>query len=113
ERAGPAVHPRRHARRRVPRAHRSYPRRGGAGMKGAAGWLNPFWQLLLMRLRTFTREPAATFWVFGFPLLMSIALGLAFRNQAGTRLSVAVAEGPDRAAVVTALRASDGLSVTE
>ena len=82
-------------------------------MKSAAGWLNPFWQLLLMRLRTFTREPAATFWVFGFPLLMSIALGLAFRNQAGTRLSVAVAEGPDRAAVVAALRASDGLTVTE
>ena len=39
-------------------------------MKGAAGWLDPFWQLLLMRLRTFTREPSATFWVFGFPLLM-------------------------------------------
>ena len=40
-------------------------------MKGAAGWLNPLWQLFLMRLRTFTREPSATFWVFGFPLLMS------------------------------------------
>ena len=62
-------------------------------MTGARGWLNPFWQLLLMRLRTFAREPSATFWVFGFPLLMSVVLGLAFRNQAGTRLSVAVAEG--------------------
>lgn len=82
-------------------------------MKGAAGWLNPFWQLLLMRLRTFTREPSATFWVFGFPLLMSVALGLAFRNQAGTRLSVAVADGPERAAVVAALGASEGLSPTE
>ena len=82
-------------------------------MKGAAGWLDPFWQLLLMRLRSFIREPAATFWVFGFPLLMSIVLGLAFRNQSGTRLSVAVAEGPERAAVLAALRASDGLSATE
>ncbi|HUM11269.1 MAG TPA: ABC transporter permease [Myxococcaceae bacterium] len=82
-------------------------------MKGATGWLNPFWQLLLMRLRTFTREPSATFWVFGFPLLMSVALGLAFRNQAGTRLSVAVADGPERAAVVAALGASEGLSPTE
>jgi len=82
-------------------------------MKGASGRLNPFWQLLLMRLRGFVREPAATFWVFGFPLLMAVALGLAFRNQAGTRLSIAVADGPERAAVLAALRASDGLSATE
>ncbi len=82
-------------------------------MKGATGWLDPFWQLLLMRLRTFTREPSATFWVFGFPLLMSVALGLAFRNQVGTRLSVAVTDGPDRAAVVAAVGASEGLSPTE
>ncbi len=82
-------------------------------MRGAGGWLNPFWQLLLMRLRGFTREPSATFWVFGFPLLMSVALGLAFRNQAGTRLSVAVADGPGRAAVIAALGASEGLGVTE
>jgi hypothetical protein len=51
--------------------------------------------------------------VFGFPLLMSIVLGLAFRNQAGTRLSVAVTEGPERAEVLAALRASEGLSATE
>jgi ABC-2 type transport system permease protein len=78
-------------------------------MKGTAGWLNPFWQLLLMRLRGFAREPSATFWVFGFPLLMSVALGLAFRSQAGSRLTVAVVDGPDRAAVVAALRAREAL----
>ena len=82
-------------------------------MKRAAGWLNPFWQLLLMRLRSFVREPSATFWVFGFPLLMSIVLGLAFRNQAGARLSVAVTEGPEREAVLASLRAEEGLSATE
>ncbi len=81
-------------------------------MTGAAGWLNPRWQLFLMRLRTFTREPSATFWVFGFPLLMSVALGLAFRNQGATRLSVAVAEGPERSAVLSALGASEGLSAS-
>ena len=69
-------------------------------MTGASGWLNPRWQLFLMRIRSFTREPAATFWVFGFPLLMSIALGLAFRNQGVSRLAVAVTEGPERAAVL-------------
>jgi ABC-type multidrug transport system permease subunit len=81
-------------------------------MKGAAGWLNPRWQLFLMRLRSFTREPSATFWVFGFPLLMSVALGLAFRNQGATRLTVAVTDGPERAAVVSALETSEGLSAT-
>lgn len=81
-------------------------------MSAARDWLNPLWQLFLMRLRTFRREPSATFWVFGFPLLMSIVLALAFRNQAGTRLFVAVAEGPERAAVVAALTASDGLGAT-
>ncbi|MGZ6070242.1 MAG: ABC transporter permease [Myxococcaceae bacterium] len=81
-------------------------------MSGWKGWLNPLWQLFLMRLRTFSREPSATFWVFGFPLLMSIVLALAFRNQAGTRLFVAVADGPERASVVAALAASDGLGAT-
>jgi len=79
-------------------------------MSGPAGWLNPRWQLFLMRLRSFTREPSATFWVFGFPLLMSIALGLAFRNQGASRLSVAVADGPKRPEVLAALGGSEGLS---
>src|SRR5215470_16802945 len=82
-------------------------------MTSARHWLSPRWQLFLMRLRSFIREPSATFWVFGFPLLMSIVLGLAFRNQAGTRLSVAVTEGTERAAVLAALRSSEGLSATE
>ena len=42
---------------------------------------SPFFQLLLARFREFCREPAAVFWVYVFPLLMMIALGLAFRNQ--------------------------------
>src|SRR5262245_39855721 len=41
---------------------------------------NPLVQLTLARLREFLREPGALFWVFGFPILMVVALGLAFRN---------------------------------
>jgi len=78
-------------------------------MSASRSWLNPFWQIFLMRIRGFVREPAATFWVFVFPLLMSVALGLAFRNQASTRLSVAVADGPGVAEVLAALGRSDGL----
>ena len=38
---------------------------------------HPVVQLTLMRLRELRREPGTLFWVFGFPILMSIALGLA------------------------------------
>jgi ABC-2 type transport system permease protein len=38
-------------------------------------------ELTLTRLRLFVREPSAVFWTFGFPILLSIALGIAFRNR--------------------------------
>jgi ABC-type polysaccharide/polyol phosphate export permease len=41
---------------------------------------HPIVQLTLMRLRELRREPGTLFWVFGFPILISLALGLAFRN---------------------------------
>lgn len=40
---------------------------------------NPVIQLTLMRLREMGREPGVLFWAFGFPILLSIALGIAFR----------------------------------
>jgi len=39
----------------------------------------PVVQLTLMRLREMMREPGALFWTFGFPVLLSVALGIAFR----------------------------------
>ncbi len=50
----------------------------------------PLWQLTLARLRSFYREPAAIFWVYGFPLLMVVALGVAFRNKPVERTAVDV-----------------------
>ena len=41
----------------------------------------PLAQLVLCRMREFMREPEALFWVYGFPIVMTIALGIAFRNQ--------------------------------
>ena len=41
--------------------------------------LNPLYQLTLLKLRGLTREPEAIFWVFVFPLLMALALGIAKR----------------------------------
>lgn len=42
---------------------------------------NALMQLVVARLREFMREPAAIFWVYGFPLIMALALGLAFREK--------------------------------
>jgi ABC-2 type transport system permease protein len=38
-------------------------------------------ELVLLRIRTFVREPEALFWTFGFPIMMTLGLGLAFREQ--------------------------------
>src|SRR5436309_6720775 len=37
-----------------------------------------FWQLFLARLREFYREPEVLFWVYGFPLILAVGLGVAF-----------------------------------
>jgi ABC-type multidrug transport system permease subunit len=42
---------------------------------------NPLFLLTLARFREFVREPAAIFWVYGFPLIMTVALGIAFRER--------------------------------
>ena len=54
-------------------------------------WLHTaFVQLVIARVREFYREPEAVFWVYGFPLLMATALGIAFRNQPIEKLNVDV-----------------------
>src|SRR5688572_3312168 len=37
-----------------------------------------FSQLVLARVREFYREPEAIFWVYGFPIILAVVLGLAF-----------------------------------
>jgi ABC-2 type transport system permease protein len=70
---------------------------------------HPLGQLFLMRLRALWREPSAIFWIFVFPMLISIALGLAFRNQSLSRLTVAVVDGAAFARVLPALASTPGL----
>lgn len=43
--------------------------------------LHPLVELVKARLREFYREPAIVFWVFVFPLLMAVGLGVAFRSK--------------------------------
>jgi ABC-type multidrug transport system permease subunit len=74
---------------------------------------SPLGQLILARLREFYREPEAVFWVYGFPLLMVVALGIAFRNKPVEQLAVDVAEGPFSKAVAEALRQKERFKVQE
>jgi ABC-2 type transport system permease protein len=71
----------------------------------------PLVQITLWRLRELTREPEAIFWVFAFPILLALALGIAFRNRAPQALSVAVQEGPGADGAVRALSAAPELRV--
>jgi ABC-2 type transport system permease protein len=74
---------------------------------------NPLWQLTLARLRIFWREPSAIFWTFGFPLALSLALGIAFRNRPPEPVRVGLVStgtAPD-AAVVQALVSSPELKI--
>ncbi|HSZ80829.1 MAG TPA: ABC transporter permease [Polyangia bacterium] len=48
------------------------------------------WRLTQMRLRELAREPGTLFWIFAFPLLLTLGLGLAFRGASGARPAVGV-----------------------
>lgn len=54
----------------------------------------PLWQLTLMRWRIFVREPSALFWTYGFPVVLALALGVAFRNRPPEPVEVAVEASP-------------------
>jgi ABC-type multidrug transport system permease subunit len=59
---------------------------------------HPLFQLFLARLRGFYREPIALFWVYGFPLIMAVALGAAFMTRKREPVQVDVAGAADSAA---------------
>ena len=53
-------------------------------------WPHPLVELTLVRVREFIREPEAVFWVLVFPVLLTCALGIAFRNAAPEKVQVAI-----------------------
>jgi len=68
---------------------------------------HPLRELLLSRLREFLREPETVFWAYGFPLLLALGLGIAFRNQAADKVYVDVQQdGGAAPAVAERLRRS-------
>ena len=71
---------------------------------------NPRWlgyaRLLQMRMLELWREPEVIFWVFVFPLLLALGLGIAFRNKPPDVTPVAVVAGPKADELVQLLQRS-------
>jgi len=65
-----------------------------------------FLQLLLARMRELKREPEVLFWVFAFPLLLALGLGIAFRNKPADKTSVVIVSGPAAQATLEMLQRS-------
>ena len=53
-----------------------------------------FTHLLMARMKELKREPEVIFWVFIFPLLLALGLGIAFRNKPADITSIAIIAGP-------------------
>ncbi len=68
-------------------------------------WFSSLFQLTLTRFLLITREPEAIFWIFVFPILLAMGLGIAFRNRPPDVLPV----GATTSQLVQALVADKGL----
>jgi ABC-type multidrug transport system permease subunit len=70
--------------------------------------------LISVRFKEYTREPEALFWSFGFPILLAIGLGIAFRSKPPDIIHVAVARtGPASTALAEGLKRNRTLAVEE
>jgi ABC-2 type transport system permease protein len=66
---------------------------------------SPLFQLYLVRLRDFYRQPARVFWVYGFPTIMAVSLGFAFQNRPPAPIEVDVMKKSGADEVIAAVNA--------
>lgn len=66
-------------------------------------------ELTSVRTKEFLRETEAVFWVFGFPLILAIALGFAFREKPPEKTPIAIVAGAQANARAAALQKSPAL----
>ncbi len=64
-------------------------------------------RLLRARMLELFREPEVIFWVFAFPILLALGLGIAFRNRPPQAVRVVIAEQPGAERVEKLLAATD------
>jgi len=71
--------------------------------------LSSLYQLTAVRFRLVLREPEAVFWIFIFPILLAVGLGIAFRNRPADVLPV----GATTPRLTQALAADKGLRASQ
>lgn len=74
---------------------------------------SPLVQLTLARFREFIREPEAVFWTFVFPIVVSLALAMAFPSRADKDVFVGLQPGASADALRTTLTRSGGITVRD
>src|SRR5512144_2846854 len=72
-----------------------------------------FLALCLARFRESYREPEVLFWSFAFPVLLSGALAVAFRDRGPEASRAVVLRGPRSERVLAALRGAPLVAVEE
>ena len=72
---------------------------------------HPLIELTLARFREFLREPEAVFWVFMFPVIMTCALGIAFRTRGEEPVIAGIVEQAGADTVADALESAGGFTV--
>lgn len=74
---------------------------------------HPLIELTLARLREFLREPEALFWTFIFPIVMSVALAVAFPGGRSAPVIVGLEPGPSADVVRRALTGREDITVRD
>ena len=77
------------------------------------GAQHPLIELTLARLREFVREPEALFWSFFFPIVMSVAMAIAFPSRGSQPVRVGVAPGAASEMLRKTLSSSSGVIVRD
>ena len=70
------------------------------------GRWSAFTHLVMVRMKELRREPEVVFWVFGFPLLLALGLGIAFRNKPADVTSIAIVQGVEARDVISLIERS-------
>ena len=70
-----------------------------------------FYNVLAVRMKELIREPEVIFWVFGFPILLALGLGIAFRNKPAGTIPVVIVFGPNAQATSEMLQSGSGESL--
>ena len=61
------------------------------------------WELYLTRIREFWRQPARIFWVYAFPTILAVCLGIAFKSRPPETVAVTLVEDPSHPILSAAL----------